>query len=113
MIAYLDPTGARPGPRCVAMVEAGRRSGEQITREHRYYLSSVPGDAAAVGAAVRGRWGIENRWRAGPRRPEPGAAAPILALVSRCSRASAKIGVKAKRLKAGWDEAYLLRALGQ
>jgi len=25
---------------------------------------------------------------------------------------SAKIGVKSKRLKAGWDEAYLLKVLG-
>jgi len=35
-----------------------------------------------------------------------------LALILLKQENTAKIGVKAKRLKAGWDEAYLLNVLG-
>jgi predicted transposase YbfD/YdcC len=43
------------------MVVAERRLDADNSRQTRYYLTSLPGDAATVGAAVRGHWGIENR----------------------------------------------------
>ncbi len=42
------------------MVEAQRRVGEQVSKERRYYITSLPGDARAFGAAVRSHWGVEN-----------------------------------------------------
>lgn len=60
-LAYLDPTGAWTGLQSVALIESERRTGDQVTREDRYYLSSLPPDAATLGRAVRAHWGIENR----------------------------------------------------
>jgi predicted transposase YbfD/YdcC len=125
VIAYLDPHGAWPQLRSVAMVVAERRVGEDVSRESRYYLSSLPGDAATVGAAVRAHWGIENRlhwvldiaFREDESRVRQGHADQNLALLRRLAlnllrhESTAKIGIKAKRLKAGWDHAYLLKIL--
>jgi len=35
------------------MVEAERRVGDQVTKERRYYIMSLAGDAQAFGEAVR------------------------------------------------------------
>lgn len=125
LIAYLDPHGAWPKLRSVAMVVAERRLGMDISRETRYYLTSLPGNAAAVGTAVRGHWGIENRlhwvldmaFREDESRVRQGYADQNLAVLRRLAlnllrqEPTAKMGTKAKRLKAGWDDAYLLKIL--
>lgn len=124
-IAYLDPHGAWPKLRSVAMVVTERRIGDAVSRETRYYLSSLPGDAATIGAAVRGHWGIENRlhwvldiaFREDESRVRHGHADQNLAVLRRLAlhllrqETTAKVGTKAKRLKAGWDHAYLLKIL--
>jgi len=126
VIAYLNPSGAWAGLRNGVMVEAERRLGEKVERETRYYLSSLPGAADRLGAAVRGHWGIENRlhwmldigFREDESRVRQGDAAQNLAVLRRLAlnllrrETTAKIGVQGKRLKAGWDHAYLLRILG-
>ena len=60
-LAYVDPERAWPGLKSLALVEAERRVGGEVTIERRYYLSSLPADAAALNQAVRAHWGIENR----------------------------------------------------
>ena len=85
----------------------------------------LPGDAATLGAAVRGHWGIENRlhwvldiaFREDESRVRQGHADQNLAVLRRLAlnllrqETTAKMGTKAKRLKAGWDHAYLLKLL--
>jgi predicted transposase YbfD/YdcC len=114
------------------MVESRRRNGgpgTPETVERRYYLSSLPAEAAdsagRFAAAVRGHWGIENcvHWvlditfREDDSRvrtdhaPANLATVPHLALNLLRRERTAKGGIKGKRLKAAWDDRYLKRLL--
>lgn len=126
-LAYLDPTGAWAGLQSIGLVEAERRVGDHVSVEARYYLSSRAGAATAAGfaAAVRSHWGIENglHWvldvafREDESRALLGHSAHNLAVLRHVAlnllrqEPTARCGVKAKRLMAGWDEHYLRRVL--
>lgn len=109
-----------------AMVESERVVGEQTSVERRYFISSLSGgDAKQMAEAIRGHWGIENElhwvldvaFREDDCRVRVGYAAQNFSLLRQLAlsllkrETSAKVGVKNKRLKAGWDEKYLLKVL--
>jgi predicted transposase YbfD/YdcC len=120
-VAWLDPEDAWAGLRSVAAVECERRVGEKVSLEVRYFISSLTGSAKQVLRAVRAHWGIENRlhWVLDvsfgedhsrirkDNAPENMAMLRHLALNLLGQERSAKVGVKTKRCRAGWDEAYL------
>jgi predicted transposase YbfD/YdcC len=123
-LGHLDPDGEWAGLRAIGMVEAERRSKGTVTRERRYYLTSLV-DAATFGRAVRSHWGIENglHWvldiafREDESRARQGASAANLVVLRHIAlnllkqERTAKVGIKNKRLKAGWDERYLLKVI--
>jgi predicted transposase YbfD/YdcC len=123
-MAHVDPEGQWAGLRALGMVEAERREKGKVTREARYYLTSL-GDAATFGRAVRAHWGIENglHWvldiafREDESRARRGAGAANLVMLRHIAlnllkkETTAKVGIKNKRLKAGWDERYLLKVI--
>ncbi|KAB0636382.1 ISAs1 family transposase [Burkholderia latens] len=49
-----------PGLRAIAMVESTREIGDAVATQRRYYVSSVPPDAARIAHAVRSHGAIEN-----------------------------------------------------
>ena len=115
-----------PGLRSIAVVESQRELLGQTSGERRYYISSLSGtDAQAMAAAIRGHWGIENRlhWQLDVSfnedqcRVRKGHAAENLSRLRRMAlnllkqEKSVKVGIKAKRLKAGWNHDYLLKVL--
>lgn len=114
------------GLRSIAMVEAEREVlGGEKSIERRYYISSLDSDAQKIGRAVREHWGVENslHWvldvtfREDQSRirkdnaPENMAILRHMALSLLKQESTTKKGVRAKRLKAGWSDSYLLKVL--
>lgn len=117
--------------RTVVRVRARRIRNEQTTTETRYYISSLAGDAPHPARtaleAVRSHWSIENslHWvldmafREDENRvrrdnaPENFAILRRMALSLLKQEHTCRLGVRAKRLKAGWDPRYLLTVLSQ
>jgi predicted transposase YbfD/YdcC len=122
---YLDPEGRWAGLRSIAMVQATTHRTQGVSSETRYYLSSLRGSARQVQDAVRSHWGIENglHWildmafREDECRVRTGHAAHNFALLRQAAltllrhESSLHCGVKAKRMRAGWDTAYLLKVV--
>ena len=109
----------------VVKVQAERRTTQKTTIEDRYYLSCRAGDAQKLLDVTRTHWGIENslHWvldiafREDECRVRTGYAAQNLATLRHIAvnllkqEKTAKVGTKSKRLRAGWDEDYLLKVL--
>lgn len=109
----------------IGKVESERRIGKQVSRETRYYISSLTGDARAFGRAVRQHWGVENQchwvldvvFDEDNSRARVGNSAQNLAVLRRLAlnllrnEKTSKRSLNGKRLLAGWDPAYLHRVL--
>ena len=109
----------------IAVVESERTQKNKTTIEQRYYICSSDINAESILNASRQHWGIENKvhwvldmgFREDECRVRKGNGAENLARLRHIALnllkqdKSKKMGVKNKRLAAGWDQDYLLHLL--
>jgi len=107
------------------MVACTRLIDGQETKEVRYYTSSLPSDAKRLLHAVRSHWAIENElhWILDvalnedhsrirkDQAPENFAVLRHIALNLLKQEKTAKVGIRAKQLRAALDQEYLLKVL--
>jgi predicted transposase YbfD/YdcC len=124
-LKYFDPQGEWQDLKSVGMVEAERIIQGKVSRERRYYISSLSGKAKPLGRAIRSHWSIENslHWvldvdfGEDQSRKRKGHAAENFGMLCRLAinlikhEQTARRSVKGRRLKACWDEDYLVRVL--
>jgi predicted transposase YbfD/YdcC len=120
-IAWMDAKSEWPKLKSIGLVESERTIGEESSVERRCYLTSLEADAKEFARAVREHWGVENglhyvldiSFREDECRVRQGHAAQNFALLRRLALnllkkdKASKVGIKARRLKAGWSTHYL------
>lgn len=113
------------GLKSVVRIVSQRQIGEAIEVQTGYFISSLPADAKMILKAKRSHWQIENQvhwaldiaFREDESRIRTDHAAENLAVLRHMAlnllrnEKTAKGGVYAKRLQAGWNNDYLLAIL--
>jgi len=124
-LAYIASLADWPGLQSIGMIEAKRTTKEGTSVKRRYFISSLESNAKRLLSAARTYWGIENKlhwildlaFREDESRvrkgngPETFAVLRHIALNLLRREDTAKISIRAKRKKAGWDNDYLLKVL--
>ena len=116
-------TKAWAGLQTIAMVRRQRQTGDCLSSEDSYYLSSVPLSTGAevIAHAVRRHWAVENElhWSldVGFREdacqvrkdnaPANFACLRRMALTQLKRETTKKLGIQGKRRRAGWDQVYM------
>jgi len=114
------------GLKSIIAVTAKRECNDKITEETRYFISSLDAtNPKYLGHAVQAHWGIENNlhwvldyaFDEDSQRTRMGNSAANMSIIRHISlnllksESTAKVGIKNRRLKAGWDNEYLLKVL--
>jgi predicted transposase YbfD/YdcC len=113
------------GLKSIVRLVSHRQIGEKVEVQTRYFISSLPADAKAVLKAKRNHWKIENQvhwvldiaFREDESRVRKDHGAENLAVLRQMAlnllknEKTAKGGIHAKRLQAGWNNDYLLTVL--
>ena len=110
----------------IVAITSKREEKNCISEETRYFISSLDAsNPKYLGQVVRSHWGIENNlhwvldyaFDEDSQRIRQGNSAANMAVIRHMalnllkSEKTLKVGIKNKRLKAGWDEKYLLSIL--
>lgn len=123
-IDWLEQKSEWSNLKSIGMVESIRDVGGEVSTEKRYYLCSIT-NLKQFARAARQHWFVENKlhweldvaFREDESRVRLGYAAENLSVIRRIAlnllkqEQTVKRGIQTKRLKAGWDQSYLLKVL--
>ena len=126
-IDWLESRKEWEGLKSIVMIKSTRVVNEETSTERRFYITSLEANAEIIMKSVRAHWGIENslHWvldiafREDECRIRKDHAPENFNILRHISLnllkqdTSRKIGIKAKRKTAGWDENYLIKILKQ
>lgn len=121
----IDPEGEWQNLQSIGRTDLMRTVNGKTKIETRYFISSLPNNAKLLADSVRNHWGIENslHWildvafREDDSRIRKDNAPQNFAILRHIANSllqqerSKKIGIKNKRLTAGWDNEYLAQVL--
>ena len=122
---YFNRAGKWWGLAGVGMIQRTREREGQIERETHYFITSLSGDVKRFAHAVRAHWHVENKlhhvldvvFREDASRARLGRVSENFALIRQMALnllrrdASPKLSLTSKRLKAGWDNDFLLKII--
>lgn len=126
-IAWLQEQHDWKSLQSIIAVTAKRETDNKMTEEIRYFISSLDAnDLERLERVVRAHWAIENNlhwvldiaFDEDSNRTRKGHSAANLAVIRHIAlnlikaEKTSKVGIKTKRLKAGWDNEYLRRVIG-
>jgi len=124
-LSFLRGRANWKGLKSIVRIVSERKIGEKAEYQTSYFISSMAADAKRILSAKRSHWGIENRlhwvldmaFREDESRVRIDQAAENLSVLRHMAlnllkkEKTAKGGIHAKRLQAGWDLDYLLTVL--
>ncbi|MBX3080464.1 MAG: ISAs1 family transposase [Anaerolineae bacterium] len=125
VLDFMGEYKAWTGLHCVVKIASERRLAGRVEQDVRYFISSLTADPNRLLEVVRAHWQIENQvhwvldiaFRQDENRVRKDHAPHNLAILQHLvlnlfkQDKSLKVGVNANRLRAGWDNAYLLNVL--
>ena len=127
-LSLLEKALEWPSLQGLVRIEAERyhKATGKTEREIRYYITSLRPDAARLNSAIRQHWGIENKlhwvldvgFGEDLGRKRAANSAQNFSVINRIALnllkqdKTCKLGIKGKRLQAGWDNDYMLHLLG-
>ena len=127
-LSLVEKAAEWPSLQGLVRIEAERyhKATGKTERETRFYITSLKPQAERLNHAIRQHWGIENKlhWALDVSfaedldRKRVANAAQNFSLLNRIALnllqqdKTTKLGIKGKRLKAGWDNDYLLALFG-
>lgn len=116
------------GLKSIMAITSKREVGDKVTEETRYFISSLNTEnPEKLARSVREHWAVENNlhwvldisFDEDNNRARKGNSAANLAIIRHIALNlikkddTSQVGVKTKRLKAGWDNQYLLKVINQ
>ncbi|MBT4090320.1 MAG: ISAs1 family transposase [Candidatus Marinimicrobia bacterium] len=124
-IEWLEEGKHWPGLKTVVMIESERCIDNVVSKDARFYISSLHNNPEHLLHVIRSHWGVENslHWvldvafREDECRIRKGHGAENFSMLRTIAvnllrkERSDKRGIKGKRLRAGWDNDYLLKVL--